>query len=523
MKNRRLLLSLGFLSAAISAAVVFACSGNDGANGTNGTNGSNGAAGAPGSTGTPGTNGTGTNGTNGANGEAGAQGPQGDAGGTVVISATAKHGLDISPVPLNTAGMTGNQLELVGQGSYLVNAIADCAGCHTGPAGFLGGGNVFGPVTSRNLTPDPTTGLKLTEDQFIQTIRTGQDLTQSPADGGTQALLVMPWPIFRWMSTHDLKAIYAYLKVIPPVSNADAQDTKPVFPPVPYIPTAYTDGVVPRLLPPENLNDAGNPTIPDLNNVLRGLAIVPLNLQPPAASSAGQVDLFGRGSYLVNAVAPCIDCHTNPSRNGPSVNTGIYLSGGAVFPTPPPLQPVLRTVRTMSENLTGPTQGFFNGTDQSIAPPQPVSFSTFLRLITEGVHADDPIPTATDGAVLGLQRPLGFPMPYAVFRNMALDDLSAIYTYVSAVAASGLVTSDKITQDPAVYCVGDTDCGPAPNYCNTLTHECVGRPCNVANNVGFTNTDCPVCQACGGLPDGAPNYCNAPNGDGGAACFLEGL
>lgn len=37
-------------------------------------------------------------------------------------------GLQIAPVPLN---MTGKNRALVGLGSYLVNAQADCNGCHT--------------------------------------------------------------------------------------------------------------------------------------------------------------------------------------------------------------------------------------------------------------------------------------------------------------------------------------------------------------------------------------------------------
>src|SRR5580704_14297714 len=38
-------------------------------------------------------------------------------------------GLKISPVPLNLAGRNRN---LVGLGSYIVNAVSDCNSCHTG-------------------------------------------------------------------------------------------------------------------------------------------------------------------------------------------------------------------------------------------------------------------------------------------------------------------------------------------------------------------------------------------------------
>src|SRR4029077_7025802 len=92
-----------------------------------------------------------------------------------------RKGFAIAPVPLNLAGKNP---ELVGWGSYIVNAQADCNGCHSAgpqtefvrggnpyfgqqekinPATYLGGGRDFGPypapdsalhIISRNLTPD---------------------------------------------------------------------------------------------------------------------------------------------------------------------------------------------------------------------------------------------------------------------------------------------------------------------------------------------------------------------------------
>jgi len=66
-------------------------------------------------------------------------------------------GLAIAPVTLN---FNKKDRTLVGLGSYYVNGISDCVGCHTGATGHLGGGVPFGnpadpntPV-SRNLTPD---------------------------------------------------------------------------------------------------------------------------------------------------------------------------------------------------------------------------------------------------------------------------------------------------------------------------------------------------------------------------------
>ena len=293
---------------------------------------------------------------------------------------------------------------------------------------------------------------------------------------------------------------------------------KPAIPPL-AAPTTFNEGVVTRPLPPEV--DAQNTPLPDPNNVLRGLAIVPVDLGPPNNATPGQTGQFGRGSYIVNAVADCSGCHSNPARNRTSpvhaVNTAQYLSGGQVFVTPPPLQPLLRTTRAMSENLVGQARGFFNGTDQSVTPARPVDFTTFLRLITQGVHADDPLPPT------GLQRPLGFPMPYAAFRKMTLDDLEAVYTYLNEVAGSSAAPSgpanDKVTQDPSIYCAANSDC--VVGSCNMTAHECVGAPCNPSNNVPTTNTDCPVCQQCVSGACVAPDVSDA--GTPGSLCIARGL
>ena len=135
----------------------------------------------------------------------------------------------------------GKNPDLVGLGSYLVNAVGGCTDCHTWPnyaaggspflgqpeqintAGYLGGGRFFGPViVSNNLTPDPVTGLPagMTFEEFEFVMRTGLDRDHSapPVPSPTNDLLqVMPWPVFRNMSGRDLEAIYEYLSAIPSV------------------------------------------------------------------------------------------------------------------------------------------------------------------------------------------------------------------------------------------------------------------------------------------------------------------
>ena len=74
----------------------------------------------------------------------------------------------------------------------------------------------WGVSFSANLTPDPETGVlrDFTEEQFVQTLRTGRHQGQ-----GRQILPPMPWPLIGQMTDDDLKAIFAYLKQIPPVRN----------------------------------------------------------------------------------------------------------------------------------------------------------------------------------------------------------------------------------------------------------------------------------------------------------------
>src|SRR5260370_38735122 len=61
-----------------------------------------------------------------------------------------EQGFDIAPVPLN---LDGKDRALVGLGSYIVNAVADCDGCHSAgpPTEFARGGNpYFGQPTKIN-------------------------------------------------------------------------------------------------------------------------------------------------------------------------------------------------------------------------------------------------------------------------------------------------------------------------------------------------------------------------------------
>jgi hypothetical protein len=135
-------------------------------------------------------------------------------------------GLAIAPVPLD---FRNRDRDLVGLGSYIVNAQAACADCHSCPTyapghnpftggdgqinatNYLAGGVAFGPIISANITPDASgkpAGLDF--DEYLELIRTGHD-----PDDPDEILQVMPWPIFRNMNDRDILAIYTYLTAIP--------------------------------------------------------------------------------------------------------------------------------------------------------------------------------------------------------------------------------------------------------------------------------------------------------------------
>jgi len=181
-------------------------------------------------------------------------------------------GFSIAPVPLN---YEHRDRRMVGLGSYIVNAQADCNGCHSrgpqteyigpgnpyllsppngpyqgspqpNPATYLGGGRDFGPfgskgelthLYSRNLTPDKTGraagGMRF--EQFLTVLRTGKDFdhvhpncTGAP-DGSCllppfngDVLQVMPWPVHQNMTEQDIRAIYEYLSAIPCIDTTIA-------------------------------------------------------------------------------------------------------------------------------------------------------------------------------------------------------------------------------------------------------------------------------------------------------------
>lgn len=114
----------------------------------------------------------------------------------------------------------------IAYGKYLAHSVANCVGCHTQRdmmtgaftgKPFAGGLEMDSDIrpdlvfTTPNLTPDRATGkiADWTEDEFILRFRAGV------LEEGT----VMPWGAYKNMTDMELKAIYRYLRTVPPVTN----------------------------------------------------------------------------------------------------------------------------------------------------------------------------------------------------------------------------------------------------------------------------------------------------------------
>lgn len=145
----------------------------------------------------------------------------------ILIERDSQVGLRLAPLPLN---LHGKSRGTVGYGSYLINVLGECNGCHSvngyEPGGnpylgeapivdteaYLRGGRNFGIAVSRSLRPEPGNGLPggMTYAQFVAAMRHGQD----PEDPGS-LLQVMPWPSYTPMADAELQAMYQYLRSLP--------------------------------------------------------------------------------------------------------------------------------------------------------------------------------------------------------------------------------------------------------------------------------------------------------------------
>lgn len=120
--------------------------------------------------------------------------------------------------------------DAVKYGAYLVNA-ASCIDCHTQvdkgqiiPELAFSGGREFplpeGTIRSANITPDMNSGIgKWSDSDFVYRFKKYQDVKKVKEINPSEFQTMMPWTMYAGMDTTDLKAIYAYLKTLEPISN----------------------------------------------------------------------------------------------------------------------------------------------------------------------------------------------------------------------------------------------------------------------------------------------------------------
>lgn len=175
-------------------------------------------------------------------------------------------------------------------------ALGNCAGCHTAPGGapYAGGRALdtpFGRITSTNLTPDAQTGLGAWSFSAFQ-----RAMREGVARDGRHLYPAFPYTAFTRMSDEDLTALYAYLRSLPPVTQATPE---------------------PALRWPYSLRP--------LMGVWNAL-----HLEPGPRSVASGDALWQRGEYLVNGPGHCGACHTPRDSLGAERQGVAHLSGSRV-------------------------------------------------------------------------------------------------------------------------------------------------------------------------------------------------
>ena len=140
--------------------------------------------------------------------------------------------INSAPQPVTKGVSAPSPANPVAYGNYLVNAVGVCGDCHTPrdqhgqpiAAMYLAGGNLFDEsgraVASANITPDPSGISYYDEAMFVQVMRTG--LVK-----GRKLNVMMPTWAFDGLTDQDLKAIYAYLRTIPPAHHRIDNTEKP--------------------------------------------------------------------------------------------------------------------------------------------------------------------------------------------------------------------------------------------------------------------------------------------------------
>jgi mono/diheme cytochrome c family protein len=237
---------------------------------------------------------------------------------------------------------------LVERGSYLANTIMACGNCHTPKAAdgtplpgreLAGGGVSFDTpafaATAANITPDRETGIGSWSDTEIKRALTEGVRPEHARLPGVPLAAVMPANFYKALTPHDLDALVAYLRSVPPVRNEVAA-------PVYKMPVSR-----------EPYPDAERPYTEEM-------------LRDPVT----------RGAYLAT-IGHCMECHAAFVKGTPDYRTGLG-KGGRPFP-PSLVKGFPASLEgSVAKNVTAhPTAGLGAWSDGEIK-----------RAITQGVSRD---------------------------------------------------------------------------------------------------------------------------------------
>ncbi len=197
--------------------------------------------------------------------------------------------------PLDSGAPTKLEADpaLIARGAYLARA-GNCMGCHSvvGAAEFAGGRGVetpFGTVFASNITPDPKTGIGAwSAGEFWRAMHHGR------SKNGRLLYPAFPYPSYTKVTRDDSDALYAYLRTVPPVEQANKAHALPF----PYNTQAALA-------------------------LWRAMFFRAGTLLPDTQKTAE----WNRGQYLVDGLAHCAACHSSRNYLGATSMNAEFAGG----------------------------------------------------------------------------------------------------------------------------------------------------------------------------------------------------
>jgi mono/diheme cytochrome c family protein len=277
--------------------------------------------------------------------------------------------------------------EQIERGAYLARA-GNCMGCHTerGGAAYAGGRGVptpFGTVYAPNLTPDATHGLgRWTSAEFWRALHHGR------ARDGRLLYPAFPYPNYTRVTRADSDAIFAYLRSLPAVAQAN----RPHALQFPFDQQAALA-------------------------VWRALYFRPSVPEADATRSAE----WNRGAYLVDGLGHCNACHASRNALGATASP-LDLAGGLIpvqnWYAPSLASPLeagvadwadadvvalLKTGISARGAVMGPMSEVVSGSTQHLSEPDLRAMAAYLKALPQSETtrtAGSPAPAEGPGAAL---------------------------------------------------------------------------------------------------------------------------